>query len=145
VSFGSNRSSSAHRTEQLMLEAILDGDGESWRNYITALPGDEAYGALTVATSAAVFRKWPDDPSLQAIADYVSEIIGRYPAEMPLARATIESVIRGAFGETELLDGTRSEEIILAEILLIRSIGLDVLTSKAQRESFLAEVLAAID
>jgi hypothetical protein len=130
--------------EKSMLEAILDGDGKSYRNYLSAIPGDRAFQILGVATSAAVFRKWPDDPSLQAVVAYVDEVEKRYPEELPVARSVIESVVRGIFGETDLLDGTPGEEILVAEVLLIKSIGFDVLVSTEHRNAYFNEVLAAV-
>jgi hypothetical protein len=132
------------RTEKLMLEAILDGEGSSWQRYSTALPAERALRVMAIATSAAVFRKWPDDPSLQAVVDYVEEIDKRYPEELPIARTVVESVVRGAFGESDLLSGIPGEQIVVAEALLIRSIGFDVLTSPTQRTAYLAEVLTAV-
>ena len=72
MSFERNESGSS--LERSMLQAILDGDGKSYSDYLSALPSDRAFQTLGVATSAAVFRKWPDDPSLQAVVDYVEEV-----------------------------------------------------------------------
>ena len=130
-------------TEQLMLEAILDGG--SWGEYLSALPPERGLRTLAIATSAAVFRKWPEDPSLETIVDYVSEIDRRYTGELPVARVEIESVIRGIFGEPGLIDGTSSKVVVGAQLLIIRSIGFDVLSSATERNAYLAEVLEAVD
>jgi hypothetical protein len=100
---------------------------------------------LAIATSAAVFRKWPEDPSLQAVVDYVAEIDRRFEGELPVARLDLESVIRGIFGEPNLIDGTASKVVVGAELLIIRSIGFDVLASAKERQAYLAEVLEALD
>ena len=134
--------SSADRS---MLEAILGGDGRMWKQYSSAIPGERVFQIIGIATSAAVFRKWSEDPSLQTVVDYVAEIDRRFPSELPVARATLESVIRGIFGETDLIDGMSSQDIVVAEILITRSIGFDILTSDAQRNSYFDEVLAAVD
>ena len=136
--------SSKPSTERLMLEAVLDGEGSSWQRYSTILPAERALRVMAIATSAAVFRKWPEDPAWQTVVQYVEEIDKRYPEELPITRAVIESVIRGAFGESDLLSGTPGEQIVVAEALLIRSIGFDVLASSNQRTAYLAEVLAAV-
>lgn len=131
--------------ERSMLESILDGDGKAWREHISTLPGDHAYRLMTIATSAAVFRKWPDDPALTNIVEYVTEIGRRFPSDSPVPPSVIESVIRGVFGETELLQGTASDQIILAEVMIVKSIGYDVLSSDAERKEYLSEVLSAIN
>jgi hypothetical protein len=131
-------------TEKMMLEAILDGEGSSWQHYSTSLPAERALRVMAIATSAAIFRKWPDDPSLEAVVAYVEEVDKRYPEELPIGRSVIESVIRGAFGESDLLTGTPGEQIVVAEALLIRSIGFDVLSSPVQRTAYLDEVLTAV-
>ena len=50
--------------------------------------------AQEYSLSAAIFRKWSEDPSLQTVVDYVAEIDRRFPAELPVARTVLETVIR---------------------------------------------------
>ena len=130
--------------EQLLIEAVLDGDSRSWQSRVAAVPGDRFVETLSVAASAAVFRKWPDDPSLPEMVDYATEIERRYPTQLPVARAVIESVIRAAFGETDLLHGTDAKSIVVAQGMVIRSIGFDVLVTPAQRNSYFSEVIDAL-
>jgi hypothetical protein len=127
-----------------MLEAILDGEGQSWEALAASLSDERAFRVLTGGATVAVYRRWPDDPSLRNISDYVAEIGVRYPAELPVAPSVIESVIRGALGEPELLRGTPAKEIALAQLLIIKSIQYDVLTTPADREAWLSDVLDAV-
>lgn len=130
-------------TERAMLEAILDGNGELWDRLASELSAERALRIMAIATSAVIFRKWPDDPSLQEVAAYVVEIKTRFPADLPVAAAIIEAVIRAVFGESELLDGIAGEEVFIAESLIIKSMQYDVLISSEDRQSYLSEVLTA--
>jgi hypothetical protein len=131
--------------ERKMLEAILDSDGKSWASLSSELPAERALRIMAIATSAVVFRKWPNDPSLQEIASYVAEIAGRFPVGLPVAPVIIESVIRGVLGEPELLQGTPGREIVLAELLIVKSMQDEVLLSSADRDAYITEVLEAAD
>jgi hypothetical protein len=132
--------------ERAMLEAILAGNADAWQSASSSLEGERAFRVLGIATSAAIFRRWPDDPPLQEVSDYVSNMVARIPGELlPVAPAVIEAVIRGSLGEKELLIGLPPKEIVYAELLIIQSIQKEVLTGSSDRESYLAEVLAAAD
>jgi hypothetical protein len=140
----SQDSSSGSEVERMMLEAILEGDGKSWRSLASTLSGERAFEVMGVATSAAVFRKWPQDPSLSEIAEYSSEISRRFPADLPVGVSVIESIIRGVLGEPELVKGTPGKDIIVAELLIVKSIQFDVLTEPAERQAYIAEILTAV-
>lgn len=137
-------SSSPSGVERRMLEAVLDGDAQSWRTLSQSLTGERAFDVMGVATEAAVFRKWPKDPSVQEIANYVGIIQSRFPADLPVGRAVIESVIRGALGEPELVRGIPGNEIIVAELLIVKSIQYDVLVNSEDRQAYLNEILTAV-
>jgi hypothetical protein len=130
-------------TERAMLEAVLNGDVADWDRASGVLGGARAYELMTTATSAAVFRRFPNDPSRDAIAEYVSGIYAKARTPLSIAAALVEAVIRAAFGEVELLDEISAKDILPVEIFIVQTISQEVINTSESRLHYLDEVLEA--
>jgi hypothetical protein len=142
---GTEKATSELAVERSMLEAILDGDADAWTTTSSSIEGERAFRVLTTAMSAAVFRRWHDDPSLAEVSNYVAEMSASIPGEMPVPPALVEALIRGSLGETQLLKGIPSKDVVLGALLIIQFIQKDVLAASVDREAYIVEVLDAVD
>jgi hypothetical protein len=131
--------------DRRMLGAVLDGDQEEWKATSSSIEAVHFFQVLTVAATAAIFRKWPQDPSVQEIADYVAGMLAKIPGDAHVSPTVIEALIRGLLGEEEFLEGLPSQEVVSAALLLVQSIQREVLLTPLDRETYLAEILNAVD
>ncbi len=129
--------------ERAMIEAVLDEDQAAWQAASSQIEAARLYEVITVATTAAVFRRWPTDPSMAQIADYVEGLFKRLPADAHVAPAVVEAVVRGSLGDSAAVRGTSVKDIIPAQLLLLQAICRELIHTAEERENFLAEVIAA--
>lgn len=94
---------------------------------------------ISAAFLLAVQRRFGETPDLQQIANFVATTRQRYADGHELPALAMEGMIRGALGETDLLDGIEPDVAFSTQILLLGTLLQDEQWTEAELEDFIRE------
>ncbi|MFI7588326.1 hypothetical protein ACIB24_14750 [Spongisporangium articulatum] len=134
----------AEQVVPTMVDAMLARDGQAWADSLGGLSSQEISAVMSAAFAAAVYRRWPEDPSLEEIAGYATSLSSAPGEKVVVAASTIEAGIRAALGEMEMLNGISAEDRVPAYLLVIHAIQDDGVLGSHNRDEYVAEIIDAV-
>ncbi|MFV2019540.1 hypothetical protein [Micromonospora sp. LOL_023] len=94
---------------------------------------------ISAAFLLAVQRRFGKAPDLQQIANFVAATRQRYADGHELPALAMEGMIRGALGQTDLLDGIEPDVAFSTQILLLGTLLQDEQWTETELEDFISE------
>jgi hypothetical protein len=131
-------------SERRVVESLLDGDGEKWRTALAELPRDQALRIIMATFANALYKQFPEDFTIDQIADYVAELRQKNLPDADLAVMPTELAIRGVLLDPELFTEISGEELLTAQMVVTNDIAHRRRIIGQARDEFVKEILDSL-